>query len=137
MSQNVSDMMEKTISKIKEMVDVNTVIGSPVSAPDGITIYPVSKIVVGLGGGGSDYVSRHPNKAENPFGGGLGAGVTVTPLGFLVVKEGSVRMIPIGVPANATADRLVEQIPDTLEKIADFIDSRSKKDDEPKPEANA
>ncbi len=85
MRQNVSDMMEKTISKIKEMVDVNTVIGSPVSAPDGITIYPVSKIVVGLGGGGSDYVSRHPNKAENPFGGGLGAGVTVTPLGFRVV----------------------------------------------------
>lgn len=109
------------------MVDVNSVIGDPITTPDGVTIIPVSKISVGVGGGGSDFVSRHPNKQDNPFGGGAGGGVKVTPVAFLVVKEGSVRVLPIPVPANTTADRIVEQVPDVLDKLADFIDSRTEK----------
>ena len=80
-----------------------------------------------VAGGGSDFVSRHVNHQENPFGGGVGAGVKVTPVAFLIIKEGNVRMLPIGSPANTTADRLVEMVPDTLDKIAAFIDSRSEK----------
>lgn len=130
MSQNLPNMLENTIAKIREMVDVNSVVGEPIVVGDGVTIIPVSKVSVGLGGGGSDYVSKNANHNENPFGGGVGAGVKVTPIAFLVIKEGNVRMIPVATPANTTADRLVEMVPDTLDKIADFIDARTKKQEE-------
>jgi sporulation protein YtfJ len=127
MSHNVPNMLENTIAKIREMVDVNSVIGDPITTPDGTTIIPVSKVSVGFGGGGSDYVSKNANKQENPFGGGAGGGVKVTPVAFLIVKDGNVRMLPVATPANTTADRLVEQIPDALDKFAAFLDSRTHK----------
>ncbi len=127
MSKNLPNMLENTIAKIREMVDVNSVIGTPITTPDGVTIIPVSKVSVGVGGGGSDFVSKNVNKQENPFGGGAGGGVKVTPVAFLVVKEGNVRVLPIPNPANTTADRIVEQVPDVLDKLADFIDSRTEK----------
>ena len=131
MSQNASKMLESAIAKVREMVDVNSVIGTPITTPDGVTIIPVSKVSVGFGGGGSDYVSKNTNKLDNhPFGGGAGGGVSVTPIAFLIVKDGNVRMLPVATPANTTADRLVEMIPDTLDKISAFVDSRIKKDGE-------
>ena len=130
MSQTLPNMLENTISKIREMVDINSVVGDPITTADGVTIIPISKISVGVAGGGSDYVSKHENKQENPFGGGAGGGVKVTPIAFLVIKEGIVRVLPIALPASTTADRLVEQIPDTLDRIVNFIDSRTKKKDE-------
>ena len=130
MSQTVPNMLEKTISKIREMLDANSVLGQPITTPDGVTIIPVSNISVGVGGGGSDFVSKNVNKHENPFGGGAGGGVKVTPVAFLVIKDGSVRMLPVAAPANTTADRIVEQVPDVLDKIVAFIDSRTKKTEE-------
>lgn len=127
MSQNLPNMLENTIAKIREMVDVNSVIGDPITTADGVTIIPVSKVSVGFGGGGSDFVSKNVNHQENPFGGGVGAGVKVTPVAFLIIKEGNVRMLPVATPANTTADRLVEMVPDTLDKIAAFVDSRTEK----------
>ena len=126
MSQNLPNMLENTIAKIREMVNVNTVVGDPITAGD-VTILPISKISIGLGGGGSDFATKNPNAKENPFGGGVGAGVKVTPIAFLIVKDGSVRMLPVANPANTTADRLVEMVPDTLDKIVSFIDSRLEK----------
>ncbi len=130
MSQKLPDMLGNTIAKIREMVDVNSVIGDPITTSDGVTIIPVSKVSVGFGGGGSDYVSKNQNKAENPFGGGAGGGVKVTPVAFLIIKDGNVRMLPVAAPANTTADRLVEQIPDALDRISAFIDSRTGKKEE-------
>ncbi len=127
MSQNLPNMLENTIAKIREMVDVNSVVGEPINVGSDITIIPISKVSIGLGGGGSDFVSKNPNQHENPFGGGVGAGIKVTPMAFLVIKEGSVRMLPVAAPANTTADRLVELVPDTLDKIAAFVDSRTQK----------
>ena len=127
MSQNLPNMLNDTISKVREMLDANSVVGEPIVTADGVTIIPISKISVGLAGGGTDFVSKNVNRHENSFGGGVGAGVKVTPVAFLVIKEGSVRMLPVATPANTTADRLVEMIPDTLDKIADFIDSRKEK----------
>ena len=127
MSKNLPNMLDSTIAKIREMVNVNSVVGDPISTPDGVTIIPISKISIGLGGGGSDFASKNSNQQENPFGGGVGAGVKVTPVAFLIVKDGNVRMLPVATPANTTTDRLVEMIPDTLDKIADFIDSRTDK----------
>ena len=130
MSQNLPNMLENTIAKIREMVDVSSVIGDPITTPDGVTIIPVSKVSVGFGGAGSDYVSKNMNKHENPFGGGAGGGMKIVPIGFLIVKEGSGRMLPVAAPANTSTDRLVEQIPDTLDKIVSFIDSHIKKKEE-------
>ena len=127
MSKTLPNMLDNTIAKIREMVDVNSVIGTPITTPDGVTIIPVSKVSVGVGGGGSDFVSKNANHQENPFGGGAGGGVKVSPVAFLVVKEGSVRVLPIPNPANTTADRIVEQVPDVLDKLAAFIDSRTEK----------
>lgn len=130
MSNTLPNMLENTISKIREMVDVDAVIGSPITTPDGVTIIPVSKVSVGVGGGGSDYVSKNANKQDNPFGGGAGGGVKVSPIAFLVIKEGSVRILPIPAPANTTADRIVEQVPDLLDKVASFIDEKIEKKNE-------
>lgn len=95
MSQTLPNMLENAIAKIREMVDVNSVIGDPITTADGVTIIPVSKVSVGFGGGGSDFVSKNPNKLENPFGGGAGGGVKVTPMAFLIIKGDSVRMLPV------------------------------------------
>ena len=127
MSQNLPNMLENTISKVREMVDVNSVIGDPITTSDGVTIIPISKVSVGFAGGGSDYVSKHPNKHENPFGGGVGGAMNVTPIAFLVIKEGAVRVLPVALPANTTAERVVELVPDLLDKLTDFIDSRLEK----------
>ncbi len=127
MSQTLPNMLEKTIAKIKEMVDANSVMGQPITTPDGVTIIPVSKISVGMGGGGSDFVYKNVNHHDNPFGGGAGGGVKVTPIAFLVIKDGNVRMLPVAVPANTTADRVVEMVPDVLDRITSFIDARTEK----------
>ena len=129
MSQNLPNMLDNTISKIREMLNANSVVGEPITTPDGVTIIPISKVSVGFGGGGSDFVSKNVNHQDNPFGGGVGAGVKVTPVAFLIVKDGNVRMLPVATPANTTADRLVEMVPDTLDKISAFIDSRTQKKD--------
>ncbi len=125
MSQKLPNMLENTIQKIREMIDVNSVIGAPITTADGVTIIPVSKVSVGFGGGGSDFTNK--SGGENPFGGGVGGGVKVTPICFLIVKDGNVRMMPIAAPANTTADRLVEMIPDTLDKITAFVDAKTAK----------
>ena len=123
MSQNLPNMLENTIAKIREMVDVNSVIGTPITTPDGVTIIPVSKVSVGFGGGGSDF-SKKDQTAELPFGGGVGGGVKVNPICFLVVKDGNVRMLSVPAPANSTTERIVEMIPDTLDKITAYLDSK-------------
>ena len=125
MSQTLPNMLENTIAKIREMGDVNSVIGTPITTPDGVTIIPVSKVSVGFGGGGSDFVNKSGGDA--PFGGGAGGGVKVTPICFLIVQNGSVRMMPVAAPASTTADRIVEMVPDTLDKLANFIDSHTNK----------
>lgn len=121
MSQKLPNMLENTIQKIREMVDVNSVVGQPIQTPDGVTIIPVSRVSVGFGGGGSDFASK---TSENPFGGGVGGGVKVTPVCFLVVKDGNVRMISIPEPANSTTERVVEMLPDTLDKLTAYFEAK-------------
>ena len=100
---------------------MNTVVGTPITTPDGVTIIPVSKVSVGFGGGGSDFASKN---TEKPFGGGVGGGVKVSPVCFLVVKDGNVRMLSVPAPANSTTERIVEMLPDTLDKITTYLDSK-------------
>ena len=120
--------MQNTMESVKNILKVDTVVGDPIYTPDGITLVPISKISVGFGGGGSDFASKNAKPGEMPFGGGAGGGVKVIPVAFLIVKDGSVRILPISEPASTTADRVVDMVPDVLDKVSDFIDSHTKKE---------
>ena len=119
----ISDLMTETMSKIKEMVDVNTIIGSPIVAADGTTVIPVSKVSFGFGAGGSEFASKHAARGSPlAFGGGSGAGVTVSPVCFLVIgKDGSANILGINAQASDTMDRLVEMIPGAINKVSNFV----------------
>ena len=128
MNNNISDMLTNSMEKIQRMVDVNTIIGQPVSIGEDVTIIPVSKVHIGMGGGGTDFATKSALSAnKDPFGGGMGAGVSVDPVAFRVIQGKTVRMLPVAEPASTTVDRIVEQAPDLLDKLADFLDNRKAK----------
>ena len=102
MSHPLPNMIESTLQKIRDMVEVNSVVGDPITTPEGVTILPICKIRYGFGGGGADFASKQPSKPEYPFGGGTGVGAQITPIAFLVIKGESVRMLPIAAPASTT-----------------------------------
>src|SRR5699024_8333942 len=106
----IEGVMSTTMQKIKEMVDVNTIIGNPITTPDGTTIIPVSKVSFGFASGGSDLPTSNPKQT---FGGGGGAGITLQPIAFLVVHEGNVRLLQIATSSN-TADKVVNAVPDII-----------------------
>ena len=122
----ISDLMETTMQKVREMIDANMIVGEPILTADGITLIPVSKLSFGFAGGGSDF-SKKPEPA-GAFGGGIGAGVNVVPIAFIIVKGDSVRLLHISPPAASTLDRVIETVPEVIDKISDFIDK--KKQDE-------
>ena len=121
MNHPLSDMMMSSMGKIRDMIDVNTVIGEPIAAGD-VTIIPVTKVSIGYGAGGSDFATKnYPANRDNAFGGGAGAGVNITPVAFLVVRGESVRMLPVAEPASTSMDRLIEQLPDLLDKAEHLL----------------
>ena len=110
MEHPIGSLMDTTMEKIKEMIDVNTIITSP----DGTLIIPVSKVSYGFAAGGSDLPTKKENK--DCFGGGSGAGVTIQPVAFLTVYQGDVRLVSVD-REEGTADKLVNMIPDVLKKV--------------------
>lgn len=119
---HVGDLMGLTIEKIRQLADVNTIIGEPIREGD-VTMIPISKVSYGFASGGSDFPSK--SNAEL-FGGGGGAGITITPISFLVINGGDVRMLHIDTGDNTT-EKLVEKIPAFMDKISEFIDAAKKK----------
>ena len=118
MEHPIGNLMDTTMNKIKEMVDVNTIVGEPIQSPDGTLIIPVSKVSYGFAAGGSDLPTKKENK--DCFGGGSGAGITIHPVAFLVVYKGDVKLIPID-QKDAAAERVVGMIPDMLGKVKDVF----------------
>ena len=113
--------MTETMSKIKEMVDVNTIIGNPIVAADGTTVIPVSKVSFGFGAGGSEFASKHAASGSPlAFGGGSGAGVSVTPVAFLVVSNGNVRTVQL-VEKVSAVDNVIASLPELVDKVAALI----------------
>ena len=121
----IEGLMKTAMESIKEMVDVNTVVGDAVETPDGTVIIPVSRVTCGFAAGGGEFEVVNDNRGradEQPlpaFGGGSGAGVSVKPIGFLVVGNGQVRMLPID--GNAIYDRLIDMAPQVLNQIQSLI----------------
>lgn len=118
----IGDLTEVTLAKIKEMVDVNTIVGTPIITPDGTTLIPVSKVTFGFGSGGSDM----PYKDRGGFGGANGAGIKIDPIGFLTISDGVVKMLNITAPASSTVDRLVELIPEIIDKVEQLVEKHKK-----------
>ena len=117
----IDTMMQTTMEQIRTMVDVNTVVGSPVNGTSGTTIIPISKVSFGFIAGGGEYqAEKHSSRsapAENfPFAGGTGAGVSVQPVGFLVVADGMVKVLPA--QTNGAMERVVELLPQLLEDLS-------------------
>ena len=119
MEKKVNELLNVTMDKVKQMVDVDTVVGTPVVV-DGVTLIPVSKVTYGFAGGGSDL----PSKSEKElFGGGSGAGITVTPIAFISIQEGRVNVLPIVLQPSAV-DSLVSKLPETIDRVATDIARR-------------
>ena len=106
MDNEISAVMTATMSKIKEMVDTNTVVGEPITTPDDITLIPLSRVSFAFASGGSEFPMK---ENKNGVGCGSGAGVKVEPMGFLIVKDGNVRMLNVMPPASNTFDRLIDK----------------------------
>ncbi|MCH5296066.1 MAG: GerW family sporulation protein [Ruminococcus sp.] len=124
MDHPIGNLMDTTMNKIKEMIDVNTIIGEPITAPDGTLIIPVSKVSYGFASGGSDLPTKKENK--DCFGGGSGAGVTIQPVAFLSVYQGNVKLIPIE-KFDGASDRIVGMIPDMIDKVKGVFKKDKKK----------
>ncbi len=116
MSEKVNSLLETTVEKIKSVVDVNTVIGDQIITPDGTVIIPISRVNYGFAAGGSDL----PSKTPGLFGGGSGAGVTITPIAFLSVSNGNVRVIQVE-PFISSVDRAIQTAPDVIDKITSLF----------------
>ena len=122
----INEVLQTTMNKIREMVDANTVVGQPITTQDGVTLIPVSRLSFGFATGGSDF-GKTPNVTKN-FGGGAGAGVNVIPVAFLVVKDGSVRMLSVAPPPGDTVSRVVDLVPEMFEKVTGYIDKKTDED---------
>ncbi|MBE6993046.1 MAG: sporulation protein YtfJ [Ruminococcaceae bacterium] len=112
---NVNDVMNQTMAKMKELVDVNSVVGNPINTPDGTTLIPVSKVTFGFASGGSDGTQKAEKAA---FGAGSGAGVSITPIAFIVITNGNVRMIYIDPPTNSSIDKVIDMVPGIMDRFS-------------------
>ena len=119
----LNEVMKTTLERLRSMVDVNTIIGEAITTPDGTTIIPISKVSFGFASGGSDFDGK---KDAVMFGGGAGAGVSINPEAFLVVKDGNVRLLPMGTAPSTTVDRLVELVPDIMDRVDGYIRKNKK-----------
>lgn len=128
----IENIMKTTMENIKEMIDVNTIVGDAVQTADGSVIIPISKVSFGFVAGGGEYKEKSKDQRQGknnsdgdsapssmPFAGGTGAGVSVNPIAFLVVGEGKIRLLPV--QFSSPTDRIVELVPQLLEEINSMI----------------
>ena len=122
--QSAAGILATTIEKVRQLVDVSTIVGEPIVLSDELSIIPVSKVTYGFASGGSDFPSKNNTQL---FGGGGGAGITINPVAFLVVKNGEVTIKHITSNDNA-AERFVNMVPDVIDKVSDVV-SKAKSGD--------
>ena len=117
MSNQIEGMMQKTIEQIRQMADSNTVVGSPITCGDTVII-PISKISYGFASGGSDL----PTKTQKDlFGGGAGAGITVEPIAFITIHNGSTTLLQID-PMHSSIDRIANSLPNLIDKAGEVLE---------------
>lgn len=114
----IQGLMDTAMSNIKSMVDVNTIVGDPVTTPDGTVIIPISTVSFGFGAGGSQFAAKKDTVTpQNPmFGGGCGGGANVKPIAFLVVGGGNIKLLPI-TDKQSPADKIIDLVPELVDKM--------------------
>lgn len=123
---SINNMVDTTMEKIKQLVDVNTIIGESIKLDNGVVIIPVSKVSYGFASGGSEFSAKKENK-DNLFGGGSGAGVTISPIAFLTVnKDGNVKILHAE-PVLSTAEKVIDMVPEVVDKLSAMIKKQDKK----------
>lgn len=123
---NLQDFVSATFDKVRGMVDVNTIIGEPITSPDGTILIPVTKVSIGVASGGMDAQTADKSN-QIRFNGGSGSGVSITPVAFIVLSGGNSKVIYVNQSSNvSTLDRLVDMVPETIDKIAGFIKTPEK-----------
>ncbi len=122
--QSASGILGTSIEKIKDLVDVSTIIGDPIKISETLQIIPVSKVTYGFASGGTDFPSK---SNQELFGGGGGAGITISPVAFLVVNNGSVSVKYINA-AEGSVERVIGMVPDIVDKATDVISQLKNKD---------
>ena len=125
MSASIEKIMDGALKNIKDLVDVDTIIGTPINAGDKTTIIPISRVAYGFGVGGSEFQGVNDKIKEPNFGGGVGGGMSISPVGFLVVTGDNVRMINVDT-ATTPLDKLIDVAPGIIEKV---VDKFTKKDE--------
>ena len=129
----IESLMEIAMNNIQDMVDVNTIIGEPIYISENISIIPISKVSFGFVAGGSEFkgeaIEEYKKKDKdeeitytNPFGGGSGAGINITPVSFMVINNGNVKLMPV--EYCSTLDKIVDYIPDILNKASNFMNNK-------------
>lgn len=125
----LNDLMSTTLEKIRAMVDVNTIVGQPICAGE-VTIIPVSMVSVGFASGGSDFATKNQKQdADNSFGGGSGAGVKISPIGFLIIRGDNVKLLPVAPPPDGAIDRVIDMVPDLVDKVTQLVEKQQEKKD--------
>lgn len=124
--KSANGILSTTIEKVRDLVDVSTIIGEPINLPDGLTIIPISKVTYGFASGGSDFPSK--NNVEL-FGGAGGAGITINPVAFLVVKDGEVTIKHIVTNDNAV-ERAVSMVPEMFDKVVNLTKKKNTETEE-------
>ena len=119
-SNPLSELMRAT------MADANTIIGAPIQA-EGVTLIPVSRLSLGVAGGGTEFSTKKQPAGENSFGGGSGASAKLEPVAFLVVRGDSVKLLPVAPPPATTVDRVIETVPEVVDKVTGFIEKQQEK----------
>lgn len=123
----INELMGTTMEKIKTMMDANTIIGEPIQAGD-VTLIPVSRLSFGFAGGGSDFVTKNQKPGtDNTFGGGSGASAKLEPVAFLIVRGENVKLLPVAPPPATTVDRVIETVPEVVDKVTAFIEKQQEK----------
>ena len=127
----IDNLMRSTLENIKQMVDVNTIVGDAVESKDGSTIIPISKVSFGFASGGSEFYANQspPGAGKFPFGGGSGAGVSIRPVAFLVLKNENVRLLSCD--GDSTYDKLVDSVPQIIDLIKGFGKPKQSEPKEP------
>lgn len=125
-------LLSSTMTTLKGLVDANAVVGTPIET-QGVTLIPISRLSVGVGGGGSDYISKNQKpESQNTFGGGAGASGKIEPVAFLVVQGDSVKVLPVAPGAMTLTDRVFDSVPGLVDKLTEFLEEQKEKKEEKK-----
>ena len=123
----ISDLLQESMTKLRELADTNSIVGQPIHTPDGVTLIPISRVSLGVGGGGSIFVKKREANPEGNLGAGMGAGVSIDPIAFLIVKDGFTRVMPVAAPPMNTVDRVIEMAPEVIDRVTGFIEKQQEK----------